>query len=105
MAEFANSGVSTDSEIQGPLTDIVKTSWRVLAENVPRDLHWKSLLLVILIATVIYFVRNGHGSKGADGRERQVGLFQFLLPRDIYTHVSARVDVWLYVMERILRSV
>ena len=30
-------------------------------------------------------------------------LTQFLLPAEIYTHVSARVDVGLYVFERLLR--
>ena len=30
-------------------------------------------------------------------------LLDYLLPRDIYTHVSARVDITLYVFERLLR--
>ncbi len=47
--------------------------------------------------------RGGHGSKDASGRARQAGLLEFLLPRDIYTHVSARVDITLYVFERLLR--
>lgn len=77
--------------------------WETLAANTPRDLHWKSILVTLLIATLIWALRRGRGSKNAGGRERKANLFKFLFPRDIYAHVSARVDIWLWVTERILR--
>ena len=76
--------------------------WDTSAANIPDDLHWDVLLLTVLLGIAIYLVRGGRGAKGANGRERRVGLLQFLLPQDIYTHVSARVDVYLWVFERIL---
>jgi sterol desaturase/sphingolipid hydroxylase (fatty acid hydroxylase superfamily) len=93
----------------GPFTELVEQYgprvWETLAANVPRDLRWNWLLFMIAIALAIYLVRKGRGAKGADGRERPSGLLEFLLPRDIYTHVSARVDVWLWVLERALYPV
>lgn len=56
-----------------------------------------------MIAVAIWLSRGGRGSKDASGRERHADLLDFLLPRDIYTHVSARVDIALYVFERLLR--
>lgn len=97
------NAVRASSEIVGPFTDILRTAVDITAANIPRDLHWRVILLTFFIATLIWMLRRGHGSKGADGRERKVGLFEFLLPKDIYTHVSARVDVWLWVFERLLR--
>ena len=91
-----------DSEIVGPFTDLVQRSSDIIAANLPQDLHWQIILLTLTLATLIWFIRDGHGSKGSDGRERQVGLLQFLLPRDIYTHESARVDIWLWITERVL---
>ncbi|MGI9287077.1 MAG: sterol desaturase family protein [Pseudomonadales bacterium] len=93
-------------EIVGPFTDIIQRAtgavWDIGAANIPQDLHWKTILLTLSIATLIWLVRGGHGSKGVDGRERKTGLLEFLLPKDIYTHVSARVDIWLWVTERLL---
>lgn len=94
-------------EIVGPFTDMVRNVanvvWDTTAANIPNGLHWRMLLLTGFIGIVLYLIRGGHGSKGADGRERKVGLLEYLAPRDIYTHISARVDVWLWVLERILR--
>ena len=56
-----------------------------------------------MIAIAIWFLRGGRGSKNASGQERSADLWGFLLPRDIYTHISARVDIALYVFERLLR--
>jgi sterol desaturase/sphingolipid hydroxylase (fatty acid hydroxylase superfamily) len=96
----------TSQETTGPLTETVGQAsdflWEILANNIPRDLTWEIVLLTLVLATLIWLVRGGHGAKGAAGRERKAGLVQFLLPRDIYTHVSARVDIWLWVTERIL---
>jgi len=93
--------------VLGPFTDMTQrvadVVWHAAAANVPRDLHWYMILLTLFIGTLIFLIRRGHGARGADGRERKTGLLNFLLPRDIYTHISARVDIWLWVLERILR--
>ena len=93
----------------GPFTELTReygpVVWKALSDNVPRDLRWNWLLLMLALAVVFFAVRNGRGAKGADGRERQSGLVEYLLPRDIYTHVSARVDVWLWIFERALKPV
>ncbi len=75
----------------------------MIGDNLPRDLTWPFLLLTLGIAIAIWFLRGGRGSKDASGRERHASLLNFLLPSDIYTHVSARVDITLYVFERLLR--
>ncbi len=97
------------AEAVGPFTELVAQygprAWDTLAANVPRDLRWNYLLLMVGIALLIFLVRKGRGAKGADGRERPSGLREYLLPRDIYTHVSARVDIWLWVFERALKPV
>jgi sterol desaturase/sphingolipid hydroxylase (fatty acid hydroxylase superfamily) len=93
----------------GPFTELVETYgprvWDTLAANVPRDLRWGWLLLMFAIAILLFVLRKGRGAKGADGRERPAGFLDYLLPRDIYTHVSARVDVGLWVFERALKPV
>ncbi len=93
----------------GPLNDILNAMtdavWPVVLENIPRDLQWPTLSVTVCLATIIWLVRGGHGAKGADGRERAAGLLQFLLPKDIYSHVSARVDIGLWVLERMLRPI
>lgn len=83
--------------------NVASVVWDTTTANIPNGLHWRMLLLTAFIGIVLYLIRGGHGSKGADGRERKVGLLEYLAPRDIYTHISARVDVWLWVLERILR--
>ena len=94
-----------DASPAGPMTEIAMAIWRVISDNLPRDLTWPFLLLTVVIATGIWLIRRGHGAKDFDGRERPAGLVEFLLPRWIYTHVSARVDIWLYVLDRVLRPI
>ncbi|MEL7185707.1 MAG: sterol desaturase family protein [Pseudomonadota bacterium] len=93
--------------ITGPFTELVQESariiWNVTAENMPNDLHWRTLLLTAALAIAIYYLRGGHGARDAGGRERKTSLLNYLLPKDIYTHVSARVDIALYAFERVLR--
>lgn len=107
MNEAATSPDPITAEVVGPFTDMVQRSaqviWQVAADNVPKDLQWQYIALTVVLATFIWWKRGGRGAKGADGRERPSGLLDFLLPRDIYTHVSARVDIWLWVLERVLR--
>ena len=106
-ADAGSATAASSGEIVGPFTDMLQSAatvvWDTTTANIPGGLHWRMLLLTVFIAIVIYLIRGGHGAKGADGRERKSGLVEFLLPKDIYTHVSARVDVWLWVLERILR--
>ncbi len=91
-----------DSTI-GPLNDLISMAFALVVENLPRDLTWPILLLTIGLATSIWLLRSGFGAKGADGRMRRMPLREFLLPAEIYTHISARVDISLYIFERLLR--
>lgn len=95
------------TEHLGPLTALAQSTgeyiWHSISDDIPQDLHWNVILLTLFIATLIYLIRRGHGAKGADGRERKSGWLTFLFPRDIYTHVSARVDIWLWLFEHLLR--
>ena len=98
---------SGGEEVLGPLTETVQTTshiiWDTIAANLPRDLHWQFILGTLIIASFIWLIRSGRGSRDATGRERKADFLQFVLPKDIYTHVSARVDIWLWVTERLLR--
>ena len=105
---MADSSITSSVEpIVGPFTDMAQqlssVAWSTMAANIPGDLHWDRILITLFIAILLFFYYQGRGSKGADGGERKVGILQFLLPMDIYTHVSARVDIWLWVLERFLR--
>ncbi len=86
------------SEIKTTLSNI---SWTDISANLPRDLQFDVLLLTLIIAILIWWLRRGHGAKGADGHERKSGIISFLLPKDIYTHASARVDVLLWIVLRL----
>ena len=100
--------IQSTGEIVGPFTDMVQRTsnvvWETTAANIPKDLHWEIILLTVAIASLIWLIRGGRGSKGVDGRERKTGLVEFLLPGDIYTHVSARVDIWLWLIERVFST-
>lgn len=89
--------------VNGPLNQLTSVIFAQVSENLPRDLTWPILLLTIGLATGIWLFRGGLGAKGADGRVRPMPLGEFLLPREIYFHISARVDVSLYIFERLLR--
>ncbi|HJO11389.1 MAG: sterol desaturase family protein [Gammaproteobacteria bacterium] len=100
----ANTDTTASPEqIVGPFTDIVQQANRLISSNIPGDLHWDRILLTLFFAVLLFVFFRGHGSKNAAGRERKTGLLEFILPMDTYTHVSARVDIWLWVLERFLR--
>lgn len=95
------------SELTGPLTEISQSVyayvWEGLSVGFPSDLLWPSLLLTLVLAVFLYWYRDGRGARGADGSERASGFWQFLFPLDIYAHQSARVDIGLWLLVRLLR--
>lgn len=99
--------VVSTPDIVGPFTDIVQQTsifiWDITANNVPRDLHWDRLLITFFLAICLFVFYRGNGSKNGKGEVRKTGFLEYLLPKDIYTHVSARVDIWLWILERALR--
>ena len=106
--QVENSLEVEDLEVIGPFTEITQNLggvlWKVLGENVPGSLHWSMLLITLALAILLYWIRGGRGAKTAEGRERQSNTFsEYLFPADIYRHVSARVDIWLWCLERVLR--
>jgi sterol desaturase/sphingolipid hydroxylase (fatty acid hydroxylase superfamily) len=104
--EIAAVTPTSSSDTIGPLTQVFQQAVTYVSEHgmeyVPRDLQLDVVLLTLTIAIFIWFIRKGAGSKDAGGRERKSGLLQFLFPKDIYTHQSARVDLWLWITERLL---
>ena len=81
----------------GPINELLSAVMATLGEHMPRDLTWPMLLLMLAIATAIWLFRDGWGAKDANGRVKHQSLIPFLLPKEIYTHTSAKVDVGLYV--------
>jgi len=103
----SGSGLDSNSTVAGPLTETLReigtVIWNNAGQHIPRDLHWDIIALTLTISTLIWFKRKGNGAKGADGKARNSGLFSYLFPKDIYTHPSARVDLWLWITERALQ--
>ena len=101
------SGVKeTTDEILGPFSDItnqiVEAMWNALLPGSPfSSLSWELLTFTFICAAGFWFFRKGRGSKDSTGRERPAqSLLQYLFPKDIYTHQSARVDIGLYLLDR-----
>jgi len=103
---LTTTGVKQSSaEILGPFTElthqVAEALWDAVLPGSPgASLSWELLTLTLIIGVGLYLLRGGRGAKGADGHERSSGLLQYLLPRDIYTHPSVRVDLWLYLLDR-----
>lgn len=104
---LVESGIKEKSdEILGPFSDIsnqvAEALWNAVLPGSPgASLSWELLTLTLLMATAFWFFRKGRGSKDAGGRERPASsLLHYLLPREIYTHRSARVDIGLYLLDR-----
>ncbi len=101
------SGVKeTSDEILGPFSDItnqiLEAIWNALLPGSPfSSLSWELLTFTFICAAGFWFFRKGRGSKDSTGRERPaMSLLQYLFPKDIYTHQSARVDIGLYLLDR-----
>ncbi|NKB99948.1 MAG: fatty acid hydroxylase family protein [Pseudomonadales bacterium] len=87
----------------GPISELVEIVLPLLADNLPAALAWQTIAITLLLASGIFFLRRGRGAKNAEGRMQEMPFLQFLLPKDVYTHESARVDIWLWILERLLR--
>jgi sterol desaturase/sphingolipid hydroxylase (fatty acid hydroxylase superfamily) len=106
MQQFVEeSGLRESSEeILGPFSDITnriaEALWNAVFPGATTTLWWPMLGLTALITIAFWIFRKGRGAKDADGRERPMGLLEYLVPKKIYTHQSARVDIWLYLLDR-----
>lgn len=86
------------AESNGPIGELLRTVADFLLPHLPRDFQWPMLPISVAIALCLWL-----RLARSEQREGRPTLLAFLLPRDIYTHVSARVDIGLYVFERVLR--
>src|ERR1700722_8600665 len=100
LADFGKRTLGPYSEVATRIADALYEA--VLPSSRSGTLHWPLLALMLAIGLALFVIRAGRGARGADGRERKVGLAQYLLPREIYTHPSARVDIGLYLLDRAL---
>jgi len=105
------SGVKEKSdEILGPFSDIAnqvaEALWNAVLPGSPgASLSWELLLLTVLMTLGFWVFRKGRGAKGADGRERHAGLLEYVLPKAIYTHQSAKVDIGLYLLDKAMMPI
>jgi len=105
------SGIKDSAEeILGPFSDIsnriAEALWNaIFPSSTTNSLWWPLLVLTAAITIAFWIFRKGRGAKGVDGRERRVGFVDYVLPKSIYTHPSARVDIWLYLLDRGLMPV
>ena len=105
------SGVrEASAEILGPFSDIAnRISEAVWVSAFPgsttNSLWWPLLVLTVIMAAVLWAVRGGRGAKDESGRERRMGLFEYIMPKAILKHPSARVDIPLYLLDRGLMPV
>ena len=93
------------AEILGPFSDmtnqVTEALWNAVFPSATiNSLYWPLLVLTALMAIAFWIFRKGRGAKDADGREKPMGMLEYVLPKRIYTHDSARVDVWLYLLDR-----
>jgi sterol desaturase/sphingolipid hydroxylase (fatty acid hydroxylase superfamily) len=98
LADFSKRTLGPYSEIADRIADALYEA--VLPSSRSGTLHWPLLMLTLLIGLGLFVIRGGRGARGADGREGKVGLAEYLLPREIYSHPSARVDLGLYLLDR-----
>ena len=91
-------------DIIGPFSDMARQIAAALRDAVlpgPGSTFWWPLLLLTLLITIAFWIfRDGRGAKDADGKEQRMGLLEYVLPKRIYTHPSARVDIWLYLLDK-----
>ena len=102
-------GWGTSPRMLGPFSDLAhRMGVAVYVAALPdahNSLHWPFLVLTVVIAVALYVLRKGRGAKNAAGREGPASLREYLLPREIYSHLSARVDIGLYLIDRALMPI
>lgn len=105
------SGIKASSEeILGPFSEITnqvsESVWNaVFPSSTMSSLWWPLLVLTLLISSLFWLLRGGRGAKDADGHERPMGFFEYLFPKKIYTHLSARVDIGLYLLDKAMMPI
>ncbi len=106
------SGVREKSEeILGPFSDmanqVAEAVWDALLPGSPfSSLSWELLTLTALMAAGFYYFRKGRGAKGPDGAEMQAkNVFDYIAPKAIYKHQSARVDIGLLILDRAMMPI
>ncbi|MFT7526802.1 MAG: sterol desaturase/sphingolipid hydroxylase (fatty acid hydroxylase superfamily) [Arenicella sp.] len=96
--------IAGDIAVVGPFTQMASQVGDALVDAIapgpPSSFWWPLLALTLTISGVFWVYRKGRGAKGADGHERQMGFWQYLAPKEIYTHQSARVDIGLYLIDK-----
>ena len=95
------SGIKESSEeILGPFSDIAQqiaaAVWNAVFPGSTSSLWWPMLVLTALITTGFWMFRRGRGAKDADGRERPMGLLEYIVPKRIYTHAWQPGDVVIW---------
>jgi sterol desaturase/sphingolipid hydroxylase (fatty acid hydroxylase superfamily) len=99
------SGIDhTAEEVLGPFTEIslkvADAFWQgVFPSAGSNSLHWPYLLGMFALAALLFVLRKGRGAKNEHGVEQETGFLNYLLPKSIYTHLSAKVDVGLYLID------
>lgn len=107
-----DSGIKAKSEeILGPFSDIANqvadAVWNALLPGSPfSSLSWELLTLTAMMAAAFYYYRKGRGAKGPDGAEMQAkNVFEYIAPKAIYRHQSARVDIGLLILDRAMMPI
>ena len=102
-AASASAPIQHVATVLGPFTEIAaRVSDALYVAVLPplgNSLNWFILAVTLVLAVALYRLRGGRGAKGSDGEERPASLREYLLPRAIYTHPSARVDIGLYLID------
>jgi sterol desaturase/sphingolipid hydroxylase (fatty acid hydroxylase superfamily) len=76
--------------------------WHAFFPGSSGRFYWLYLLATVLLMFVIFWTRRGRGAKGLNGREEKRSLREFFFPPGYYSHVSAWVDVKLYLFNKIV---
>lgn len=96
-------------KVLGPFSDLAHrigaAVYGAVLPDAHSSLHWPFLVLTAIIAAALYVLRKGRGAKSAAGREGPAGLLEYVLPKAIYAHASARVDIGLYLIDRALMPI
>lgn len=99
LAEIAEQLPGPFAELSSALAE---TFWLAIFPSAQTNsLHWPLLVLTLVIAVFLYYLRGGRGAKDGDGVERKHTLWGYLFPKSVYLHHSARVDIGLYLIDKL----